>query len=337
MYADFRVEATRGDLVESVHRISLAVVDDTGRLVAAAGNPDLQTFWRSAAKPFQVMPVLADGAADRAGFTPAEVALACASHSSEPVHVATAQGMLAKLALPERALACGPHVPLSPVVAERVLREHVTMTPAWSNCSGKHAGMLALALAHGWPLEGYERLEHPVQQRILAEICRWSDLRPDQLGLGVDGCTAVSVALPLRAMALAYARFGVSDEPAAVRLREAVTAHPAMLAGEGRLCSDLLAAAGPRIFAKVGADGVYSATIPGARLGLALKVEDGEMRSAAPALMALLLWLGRTVDLGFDPAALPGTVLRHAALPLLNTRGAETGTLRAAGAPHFLA
>ncbi|HSB55402.1 MAG TPA: asparaginase [Gemmatimonadales bacterium] len=337
MNADFRVEATRGNLVESVHRVSLAVVDASGALRASAGNPDLFTFWRSAAKPFQVMPVLADGAADRAGFTVKEVALACASHSSEPAHVETALGMLRKLGLDEGSLACGPHVPLSPAVAESVLRQGVTMTPAWCNCSGKHAAMLALAQAHGWPARGYEALGHPVQERILTEICRWTDLRPDQLGLGVDGCTAVSVALPLRAMALAYARYGVSKEPAAVRLKDAVASHPLMIAGEGRLCTDLLAATSGRVFAKVGADGVYSAMIPAAGLGLALKVEDGDMRSSAPALVAILLWLGTVTDLGFDPSALPGTVLRHAALPTINTRGVETGMLRATGTPRDFA
>lgn len=337
MNADFRVEATRGILVESVHRISLAVVDERGTLRASAGNPDLMTFWRSAAKPFQVLPVVADGAADRAGFTSAELALACASHSSEPVHVRTARGMLEKLGLDEAALACGPHPPLSQQVAEQVLRDHVTMTPAWCNCSGKHASMLALAQAHGWPLAGYESLGHPVQDRILAEMGRWTQLPLHAFGLGVDGCTAVSVALPLRAMALAYARLGVSEEPAAVRLREAIAAHPVMIAGEGRLCSDLLAATGGKIFAKLGADGIYSAMIPAARLGLTLKVEDGDTRALGPALLGVLDWLATRVDLGVDPRTLPGTVRRHAALPAINTRGVETGSLRAAGSPHFFA
>jgi L-asparaginase II len=337
MNADFRVEATRGSLVESVHRVSLAVVDASGTLRASAGDPDLVTFWRSAAKPFQILPVIADGAADLAGFTPTELALACASHSSETAHLETAAGMLRKLGLPESALACGPHVPLSPAVAETVLRQGITMTPRWSNCSGKHAGMLALAQAHGWPTRGYEALEHPVQRRMLDEIIRWTGLRQDQLGLGVDGCTAVSVALPLRAMALAWARFGVSDEPAAMRLKEAVAANPLMIAGQERLCTDLLVATSGRVFAKVGADGVYCAMIPRAGLGLALKVEDGDMRSSAPALIALLLWLGTGLDLGFDPAALPGTVLRHGALPTINTRGVLTGALRATGTPHYFA
>ena len=337
MNSDFRVESTRGSLVETVHRVSLAVVDQTGRLVAEAGDPDLVTFWRSAAKPFQAMPVVADGAADHFRFEPRELALACASHSSEPVHLEAAGRLLQKLGLTEAALACGPHPPLSPAVAEQVLRQGIVMTPRWSNCSGKHAGMLALALAHGWPTAGYEKLEHPVQRRILAEVERWTGVAAADLGLGVDGCTAVSVALPLRAMALAYARFGVSDHPSAVRLRAAVAAHPVMIAGEGRLCTDLLVATGGTAFAKLGADGVYCAMLPQAGLGLALKVEDGDMRSLTPALVALLRAIGDRVPLGFDPARLPETVLRHAELVTVNTRGAVTGSLRSAGDPRFLA
>ena len=336
MSSDFRVESTRGGLVESVHRVSVAVVGQGGQLVAAAGDPDLVTFWRSAAKPFQAMPVVADGAADRFGFDLRELALTCASHSSEPAHLDTAASLLRKLGLSEQALACGPHPPLSPLVAEQVLRHGTALSPRWSNCSGKHAGMLALALEHGWPTLGYERKGHPVQQRILAEVERWTGLAEGQIRLGVDGCTTVCFGLPLRAMALAYARFGASDDPSAVRLRSAVAAHPEMVAGEGRLCTDLLAASGGQAFAKVGADGVYSAALPRAGLGVALKVEDGDMRSSAPALVTVLRVLAARVDLGFDPADWPESVIRHEELPIVNTRGGRTGALRAAGSLRFL-
>jgi L-asparaginase II len=335
MNADFRVESTRGDLAESVHRISLAVVDRTGRLLAQAGDPDLVTYWRSAAKPFQVMPAIADGAADRYRFDQRMLALACASHSSEPPHLEVAAAMLERLGLTEQALACGPHPPLSPSVADHVLRHGIVMTPRWSNCSGKHAAMLALALTHGWPTAGYEKEAHPVQQRVLAEMERWSGVAAPDLQLGIDGCTAVSVALPLRAMALAYARYGVSDEPAAQRLRTAVATHPELVAGQGRLCTDLLAASRGLVFAKIGADGVYCAALPQPGLGLALKVEDGDMRSSAPALVALLRLLGENVALGFEPPAWPESVTRHAELPIINTRGKLTGVLRATGCPRF--
>jgi len=335
MNSDFRVESTRGDLVESVHRVSLAVVDSDGRLMAEAGNPELITFWRSAAKPFQAMPVLADGAAERFRLDLRELALICASHSSEPAHLDVADSLLRKLGVPEQALACGPHPALSPVVAEQVLRHGTVMSPRWSNCSGKHAGMLALALAHGWPIAGYERREHPVQQRVLKEVERWTSVPAAEIHLGVDGCTVVCFGLTLRSMALAYARFGVSEEAAAVRLRAAVAAYPDIVAGHGRLCTDLLAATAGVAFAKVGADGVYCATLPRAGLGIALKVEDGDMRSSAPALLGVLRALAERVRLGFDPSAWPESVTRHEELATVNTRGTRTGALRAAGTLRF--
>jgi L-asparaginase II len=337
MTTDFRVESTRGDLVESVHRVSLAVVDLNGRLVAEAGNPDLAAFWRSAAKPFQALPLVADGAADRFGLDSRELALACASHSSEPVHLTVVDGMLRKVGVSEGDLACGPHPPLSPAVAEQVVRQGIAMSPRWSNCSGKHTGMLALARAHEWPVAGYERKGHPVQQRILAEVERWTGLPADRLAFAVDGCTVVCFGLPLRAMALAYARFGVSPEPAAARLRDAMVAHPQLIGGQGRLCTDLMAALPGRVVAKVGADGVYCAALPAAGLGLALKVEDGDMRSSAPALLAALGQLAGRLVVGFDAAEWPAAVAPHAALPIQNTRGALTGMLRAAGELRFCA
>ena len=335
MAGTLQVESTRGDIVESVHQVSLAVVDATGRLVMVAGNPDLVTFWRSAAKPFQAMPLVAEGAADHYGFDARDLALACASHSSEPVHVEVAEGMLRKLGLPESALACGSHPPISPTVAEQVIRRGVAMTPAWSNCSGKHAGMLATAAHRGWPLEGYNELAHPLQQRIVAEIARWTDCLADRMSFAVDGCAAACFGLPLRAMALAYARFGVSQEPAAVRLRQAMAAHPELVAGQNRLCTDLGLATRGGAIAKVGADGIYCATLPGAGLGLALKVEDGDMLSSPPALLFALSRLATRHPLGFDPAALPATVTRHAEIPTVNTRGTVTGVLRATGRPDF--
>jgi L-asparaginase II len=336
MTGPLRVESTRGDIVESVHRVSVAVVDGDGRLVAGAGDPDLVTFWRSAAKPFQALPLVADGAADRFGFGSEELALAVASHSSEPVHLEIASAMLRRIGLDESALACGPHPPLSPALADQVLRQGITMTPRWSNCSGKHAGMLALAAVHDWAVAGYASRGHPVQQRILAEVERWTDVPAGQMVQGVDGCTAVAFGLPLRAMALAYARFGVSEETAGKRLREAMVRHPDLIAGQGRLETDLGRAVPGQAIAKVGAEGIFCATLPAAGLGIALKVEDGDMRSSAPALLAVFRALGGRGALGFDPAALPETVGRHAELPIINTRGMTTGMLRARGKMRFL-
>ncbi|HEX5631844.1 MAG TPA: asparaginase [Gemmatimonadales bacterium] len=330
---ELRVEGTRGGQVESVHRVSAAVVDADGRLLLASGTPDLVTFWRSAAKPFQALPFVADGAADRFGFADDAVALACASHSSEPEHVALAGAMLAQVGRREDDLSCGPHVPLSPVIAERVARGHVRQTPLWSNCSGKHAAMLATCLHHGWPLAGYTEAAHPLQRRIVAEIARWSDVPAESIGLGVDGCTTCCFALPLRAMALAYARLGTSAEPAATRVREAMMAHPYLVAGNERPCTDLMAAGAGTVLAKLGADGVYSAALPTAGLGIAIKVEDGDMRAIPLALLAVLRELVPVLP-SLDRVLDAPEVARHAELPIRNTRGAVTGYLRARGTLH---
>src|SRR5439155_1493314 len=201
-----RVEQLRGGVVEAWHEVHVAVVDSTGGLVARTGDPELVTFWRSAAKPFQALPLVEDGAAARVGLTSEELALACASHSSEPDQVARVRELLGKIGCSERDLLCGPHPPLSDRVAQDYQTRGLRLTAVYSNCSGKHAGMLALARHHGWPKEVYTRLEHPVQQRCLAEVSRWTEVGVGDIRTGVDGCGVVCYGLPLRNMALAYAR-----------------------------------------------------------------------------------------------------------------------------------
>src|SRR3989442_15910116 len=169
-----RVEQLHGGWVEAVHDVHVAVVNATGGLVARTGDAELVTFWRSAAKPFQALPLVTDGAADRFGLTTAELALCCASHSSEPGQVNLVRELLQKIGCGERDLTCGPHTPLSETVAKDYQTRGVRLTAGYSNCSGKHAGMLALARHHGWPPEGYARLDHPVQRRCLAEVSRWT-------------------------------------------------------------------------------------------------------------------------------------------------------------------
>ena len=326
----FRIEGTRGALVESRHAVSAAVVDAGGRLLAHAGDADLITFWRSAAKPFQALPLLVDGAVDRFGLGSEELALACASHSSEPPHLAVARRFLERIGCRESDLACGPHPPLGPAVADEVIRRGITMTPSWSNCSGKHAGMLALARHHGWPTGGYERTGHPVQERILREVSAWTGLDSASLALAVDGCTAACFGLPLRAMALAYARFAADPGAAATRLRGAMAAHPGLVAGTGRFDSDVIRASGGRILAKIGAEGVYGACVVPLGLGVAVKVEDGDMRSAPAALAAILLELLQRAPED-DFGEVRGVLERSARTGIRNTRGELTGELAPAG------
>ena len=326
------VEATRGNLVETRHRVSVAVVDGDGRLLAGAGDPELLTWWRSAAKPFQALPLIQDGVAEALQLDDEELAVAVASHSSEPRHLAVVERFMAKADVTESDLACGPHQALSADVARAVARGAATFTPMWSNCSGKHTGMLALARHHGWPTTGYHTAGHPVQERIGAEIAHWSGVERSQIEIAVDGCTAVCFGLPLQRMALAYARLAGSDAPAAIRILGAMMAHPFLVAGTGRLCTDLMLAWPQRVVAKVGADGVYSAALPTLGLGLSLKVEDGDSAASAVALLEVLRQvLARYGDGGDQLQGLA----HHARPPLRNTRGAVTGELRPAGALRF--
>lgn len=330
---DFRIEVTRGALVESVHQVSVAVTDAIGRLIASAGDPTLATYWRSAAKPFQALPLVEDGVLARFGLGSEELALACASHSSEAVHLAVAERFLARIGSTEGDLACGPHPPLGAAVAKEVADRKATLTPRWSNCSGKHAGMLALARHHGWPTADYERAGHPVQDRVLATIARWAGLRVGDIGLGVDGCTAACFALPLSAMARAYAALGASSEPAAGEVRNAFLAHPHLIAGEGRFCTEVMQALPGQLIAKVGAEGVYSAAYLPAGLGVALKVHDGANRAVAPALLGVLRDL--LAHVGAAPFA-EAFVVRWDRQPIRNTRGEVTGEIRVAGTLRFL-
>jgi L-asparaginase II len=320
-----RVEAWRGDTVEALHRVSVAVVDGGGRLVAAAGDPGTVAYARSAIKPFQALPIVEDGVAERFGFTPEQLALCCASHSGEPFHVGTVAAMLAAVGCNGSDLACGPHLPLGAEAARALLAAGGEPDRLHNNCSGKHAGMLGLARLHGWPLAGYERPEHPVQQRMLREVVRWCDVAAESVPTGVDGCGIVTFALPLDRLAAGFARFaraaGDGVGGAAV-IADAMTRYPDHVAGTGRMCTALMRVARGRIIAKVGAEGVYCAGVPSMGLGVALKVEDGAVRAAEPALLAVLHALGALSD---DEM---GALDAYARPPVMNSLGDRVGMLR---------
>src|SRR5882762_2278253 len=307
------VENLRGSVVESRHHVHVAVVDSAGGLVAQAGNPDLVTFWRSAAKPFQAVPLVEAGVARRFGLERQDLALACASHSSEPGQVTLVREFLQRIGCSERDLMCGAHRPLSDAVAKDYETRGVRLTAVYSNCSGKHAGMLGLAKYHGWPTEFYARIEHPVQQRCLAAISEYTDVATKEVGVAVDGCGVACFALPLRNMALAYTRI-----PAAIL--EAMTLHPELLAGEGRPCTEMMRAHPGRVVAKVGAEGVYSALLVRESLGVTLKVEDGHSVASALAIASVL------AELGLKPQ--PASLLTK---PITNSRGETVGEMRVNG------
>ena len=307
------VESVRGAIQESRHEVHVAVVDATGKLVAGAGNPDFVTFWRSAAKAFQALPLVEDGVVERFGLKREDLALACASHSSAPDQVTLVREFLQRIGCAERDLMCGPHRPLSEAVAKDYETRGVRLTAVYSNCSGKHTGMLALAKHHGWPTEFYGRIEHPVQQRCLTSVAAYTDLAPGDIGVAVDGCGVACFALPLRNMALAYTRL---DGP----ILEAMLLHPELVAGPGRPCTEMMRGHPGRVVTKVGAEGVYSALLVREGLGVALKVVDGHSLASALAIAAVLAELG----LRPQPASLIRKRIRKA-------RGERVGEMRVNG------
>jgi L-asparaginase II len=283
-------EVTRGGIVESRHRGAVAVVDGTGRTVLALGDVKAAVFPRSAIKAFQCLPVIDSGAADRFGFTDEDIALCCSSHNGEAEHVRVARAMLNKCGASEAHYECGAHWPLNEAAHHALVRQAPEPAQVHNNCSGKHAGMLALARQLGADPLGYVQRDHPVQRAIAAAMGKICDIDLDAAPCGVDGCSVPTWAMPLSSMALGFARLAAPDNSAGSRIIAAVRAHPFMVAGSGRFDTEVMQAV-PRLFCKVGAEGVYGAAIPHAGLGVALKVDDGQGRGAEVALAETLLKL----------------------------------------------
>jgi L-asparaginase II len=283
-------EVTRGGIVESRHRGAYAVVDASGHVVAAEGAIAAPVYPRSAIKAFQCLPVIESGAADRFGFSEEEIALCCSSHNGEADHVRVARALLAKAGNAEDLYECGAHWPYHEDSRFALLRQGAGCAAVHNNCSGKHAGMLALARHLGVDPHGYVNPDHPVQRLIarrMGEICG-VDL--DAQPMGVDGCSVPTWAIPLKSLAQGFARFANPGLVAARRIMAAVRACPFMVGGSDDF-DTLIMEAVPRLFIKTGAEGVYCACIPHAGLGVALKIDDGAARAAEVAIASVLAGL----------------------------------------------
>ena len=315
------VRFNRGRVVESRHRVHAVVAEASGELVGSWGDGGRVTVLRSVAKPFQALPLVADGAAQRFGLSGEEIALCCGSHNSEEVHMMAARSILAKAGVPAELLVCGAHPPLLAARRDELSAAGTPWTPLMCNCSGKHAGMLALAAFHGWPLQGYERADHPLQRRMGRELEHWTGAPPTEMLWEMDGCGVPTFAMPLVRLAHGTARLAVAarGEGPPRQIVRAMTRHPFMVAGTGRLCTRLMEEEGGRVFAKVGAEGVYVAGDLERGLGVALKVEDGAGRAAPPALMEVL-------DRAGILSSTAKRALKDFAEPVLrNTLGDEVG------------
>lgn len=329
------IEILRDAAVESRHRGAIVAVTPRNELLAALGHGDEPCFLRSAAKPFQAVVVVAAGAAERHRLTDRELALIAASHNGEPMHVECVSALLDRLRLAPDLLQCGVHPPFNSAAARLMAGQSPTVLH--NNCSGKHAGMLAACLAAGFPVAGYEHVDHPLQRRIRDVIAEFSDVATDAMPFGLDGCTVPTWAIPLRAIALAYARLvnpvGVTHYAvAARRVAAAMMTHPEMVGGTERIDTDLMRAAPGDIVSKVGAEGVHAVAVPPGRhprypdgLGVALKIEDGDaFRARNPAIIAALEQLG---VLSQDAAA---RLMEKYSRPIVTNRKQPAGEARVA-------
>lgn len=330
-YAPPLVELARGGLTESLHRGAVAVCTADGKRQRGLGHPAMPTFLRSAAKPLQVLPLLTSGAAEAFGLSDAELACMCGSLGGEDFHVAAVTGALAKAGLGPELLNCGVHRPSHGPTAKALEAAGQKPRPVHNNCAGKHAAMLVLCKHLNLPTEGYDKPSHPVQRLVMQSVAEWCRYPIEQIGVGVDGCGVPVFRLPLVALAGAYARLAdpgrsgldVARIAAAERLMAACLANPLMIAGNGRLCTRLMQAAPGKLLAKTGAEGSYAVALPELGLGLAIKIEDGNMRAVAPAVCQALHCLG---VLGHD--ALEDDLADLARPRLANHRGEQVAELR---------
>jgi L-asparaginase II len=318
------VLVTRSGAVESRHRVHAAVVDASGVLLAGSRDPELSVWWRSCAKPFQVMPLLRSGGFDALQWDARQLALACASHGGEPEHVAIAQSMLSALDLEEGDLACGPHEPLAARGARLLAQAGERPTRLHNNCSGKHAAMLARARQLETSTTGYEAPAHAVQQDCLDAVAAWAALPIEEIGVGVDGCGVSVFRLPLANMAFSYARLvhaaAQGDTPAR-RVVSAMTGQPFLVGGTDRFDTVLMDACGGNVVCKIGAEGVHTFAIVDRAIGFAIKVEDGAPRAQYPAVLALLDAYGALPD------PIPDPLKDYIRRSIRNTRGEPVGTI----------
>ena len=323
------VELLRGGTLECVHFGAVAVADARGKLLAHAGDWQWVGFSRSTLKPLQALPFVQGGGPRQLGFSREQVAMMCASHSGEPMHVAQVEGMLDKAGLTYKTLQCGCHVPLFAELGRVPAPAPGSYDERHHNCSGKHSGFLACCVQHGWPIANYLAPGHPLQQSIRREVARAVGLAPEELRMGIDGCSAPNYAMPLANLARGFARLatgGADPEFGAsfALLADAMTAHPELVSGTGR--NDLAFARAGRgdWVPKAGADGVQALASKSRAQAFVVKIADGNKVALNAATVAVL------DQLGWLDARQREELRPWRAEPIANARGTQVGERRAA-------
>jgi L-asparaginase II len=312
------VETTRGGTTECVHYGSIAVVDAFEEPVASAGDPQSLNFTRSSLKPLQALPLVEDGGMQQLGFSSHELALMCASHSGEAMHIGIVQRMLARAGLDETALKCGCQIP-----AYYAANDAVAPPASWSalhhNCSGKHAGFLAYCVLHRHPVVNYLDGAHPLQQRIRAIVARHA--YGDATASGIDGCSAPNFALPLKRLAQFYARLASDRAPEFRAIFFAMTNHPDLVSGTRRSDLAIMQTGAGDWVSKAGADGMQAIGVASKGIGIAIRIADGNPRALHAATVEVLQQLGLLDDSSGTPLA------AYDCPPIRNARGIETGAV----------
>ncbi|MGG3466922.1 asparaginase [Neobacillus pocheonensis] len=323
------IQVFRGEHLESTHDLHVAVVNNEGKLLYSYGNPNRLTFPRSSMKPFQAVPLVETGAASRFHYSQADLSLSCASHSGEKIHRDTVLNILNRIGLAEEALQCGTHIPRDMESYKQLIREGKELTPVFSNCSGKHSGMLTTAVHMNEDVSTYREIYHPVQERILEVIQEICEIPREQIQLSVDGCGVPVHQLPLNRVALGFAKLAnpVGKHATALEIiRNAMIQHPEMVGGTERFDTDLMRGFNARIVAKAGAEAVQCLGLVEEGIGIAIKVEDGGARATSVAAVGVLKQLRLGNEQIFE--ALRDYV--HA--PVLNARNDKIGVIK----PNFV-
>lgn len=294
------VERTRGGIVESFHRGAIVAVDIEGNIIFSVGNPFQITFARSAMKLFQVIPLLELGLHEKYGFTLEEIAIMCGSHNGEEEHIRVVNSILNKININADALRCGCQQPYLSSDRNKLCKEDLEPTQLHNNCSGKHAGFLALCLGTENGLDGYLEASHPIQERIKQVVSEMYEYPIEKLICGIDGCSAPVYAMPIYNQAIAYknlvypSKYSNERQTAINIIIEAFEKYPYMIAGKKRYCTELLEVAGDKIIGKTGADGVYCLANKEDRVGVCIKIDDGSMGpqyNVAQSLLKHFNWL----------------------------------------------
>jgi L-asparaginase II len=288
MTSETLVKVYRGKTVESIHLGSVVVVNSSGKLIYRVGDPNFVTFLRSSAKPFQAIPVVESGVAEAFGFSQKEIAIISGSHNGEEKHVKTVQSILKKIGLDKSFLQCGTHVPHY-YTASGITPPKKRFSPIQHNCSGKHAGMLALCVYKNWNLKNYLNPSHPLQKLILREVSELCEYPEKKIGISIEGCSAPTFAMPVKNMAMGFSKlvtFRSKDKITSQALQvvaDSMWKYPEMVSGRKRLDYELAVASKGNILSKGGAEGLHCSAILNKGWGVAVKIMDGSQRAVAPA------------------------------------------------------